>query len=153
MASYMRARSVSVSRQVFLGEAPPEAVVSDALEALRGGADPADIGVPAMLPPALADAGPREIGRGFGAEFAAGISDAAVDGWVGPVRSGYGVHLVRVTAHTPSAPGRFDEVRDQVEVDWRRQRVERLMADQLARLREGYVIRISEAGPTGEKAE
>jgi len=59
-----------------------------------------------------------EIGRLFGEQFSRHVVDLKPGRWLGPVRSGYGLHLIYVTE---KAPGRFPElaeVRDQVEREW-----------------------------------
>ena len=44
-----------------------------------------------------------EIARHFGGEFAQAVADAPLRGWIGPVASPYGKHLLQVTARAPAA--------------------------------------------------
>jgi hypothetical protein len=50
----------------------------------------------------------------FGTEFAAALPKQPVGHWVGPIRSGYGQHLVLVREIKPGKPPELAEVRDQV---------------------------------------
>ena len=54
----------------------------------------------------------------FGDKFAVALDGLAVGEWQGPVESGYGMHLVNVSARTaPPAPA-LDDVRDNVRREW-----------------------------------
>jgi peptidyl-prolyl cis-trans isomerase C len=50
----------------------------------------------------------------FGAAFADALATLPEGTWSGPVASAFGWHMVRVTAHTPARPARFEEVRGPV---------------------------------------
>jgi hypothetical protein len=52
----------------------------------------------------------------LGAGFVAALAGAPTDPsrWLGPIPSAYGFHLVRVLAHEPERPARFEEVRAEV---------------------------------------
>jgi hypothetical protein len=83
-----------------------------------GSADPATTGDRILLDPDYSHATPDEIEKLFGRRFADSLSDLTVGEWVGPVPSGYGVHLVRVEASTPGRVPELGEVRDAVARDW-----------------------------------
>ena len=48
----------------------------------------------------------------FGSSFAAAVTGSAPGVWSGPVRSSFGVHLVKLESHTPASVARFEDVRD-----------------------------------------
>jgi hypothetical protein len=54
----------------------------------------------------------------FGDDFAHSIAQAPPGSWVGPLRSSYGLHLVRVTAVESAALPLFEDVRPAVEREW-----------------------------------
>ncbi len=55
----------------------------------------------------------------FGPDFAEAVSRLAPGVWSGPMRSGYGVHLVRLDARSAGVtPGHSTEVADRVRADW-----------------------------------
>ena len=64
------------------------------------------------------DVTPFEIRREFGTAFGDAVADLDPGEWQGPVRSGYGVHLVRVIRRTDAKAPPFEDVRDRVESDW-----------------------------------
>jgi hypothetical protein len=55
-----------------------------------------------------------EIERRFGATFARGLAAAPAGAWSGPLRSSYGVHLVRVAERVPATSPSLDRVRARV---------------------------------------
>ncbi|MCV3211918.1 peptidylprolyl isomerase, partial [Mesorhizobium sp. YC-39] len=55
----------------------------------------------------------------FGADFARVVFALEPGGWRGPVKSGYGFHLVLVTQHTATVLKPFETVRDAVLAEWR----------------------------------
>ena len=59
-----------------------------------------------------------EIAKQFGDKFTAKLSDVPVGQWVGPVESGYGMHLVFVEQRTEGRLPELAEVRDAVLRDW-----------------------------------
>lgn len=76
-------------------------------------------GQPISLP-ASVDAMPiREVQNRFGELFARGAADLEpAEGWQGPLRSGFGWHLIRLRERSASSAA-FESVRDRVENDWR----------------------------------
>jgi len=81
----------------------------------------------------------------FGADFARQVFAIEPGAWSGPVKSGYGLHLVLVTQRTPTRPQPFEAVRDTVLTEWRRDRQNTLGRDYLARLREKYGVEFDES--------
>ncbi len=60
----------------------------------------------------------REIERVLGAQFLLSLSDMPTGSWQGPIRSGFGLHLVRVDERINGRAANLSEVRDQVVRDW-----------------------------------
>ncbi len=54
----------------------------------------------------------------FGREFTEAVFDLPMDTWQGPVRSGLGFHLVRVSALAPAQQAELDSVREKVRFEW-----------------------------------
>jgi parvulin-like peptidyl-prolyl isomerase len=65
-----------------------------------------------------------------------------MNAWSGPVESGFGLHLVRVTSRTPARLPPLAEVRDAVERDWLRDRTTRAERTYMAALRAHYTIEV-----------
>jgi hypothetical protein len=118
----------------------PATAVTAVRRALEGGADPATVGVPTLLPARGADRPLDLVARDFGAEFANQLEALPVGKWSGPVTSGFGVHLVRIEARTPGAQPSLDEVRPLVVREWENARRKRAREANLAKLRESYEI-------------
>jgi hypothetical protein len=80
-----------------------ERAIDEARRALARGADPARLGQASMLPGRVEATAQPLVARDFGAEFARQLEAAPLGQWSGPIRSGFGAHLVRVTAREPAA--------------------------------------------------
>jgi hypothetical protein len=59
-----------------------------------------------------------EIAKQFGEKFAAKLGELSPGKWEGPVESGYGAHLVFVSARTEGRVPELAEVRDDVRREW-----------------------------------
>ena len=65
--------------------------------------------------------------------------------WSGPLKSGYGMHLVLVRAREGEGRPDFEAVRDKVLAEWRRESEQKVSADYLARLREKYGVEFDDS--------
>lgn len=119
------------------------------LKALNGTSppDPATAGDATLLPQALARADAAAIARDFGEEFAAAMPGLAVGVWAGPVRSPYGLHLVRVGAREDGRRPKLPEVRDQVLREWTHARQTALEQQRMEDLLKRYKVTIITPGP------
>ena len=132
--------------QVFLGPsaAGPRVVHAVAVthQALRNGADPAELGKPTLLPHRMTQAPGDLVARDFGPSFAAALETVPVGEWVGPIDSSFGAHYVRVSDRTPAVAPQLPTVRDQVVREWENERRQRARVDAYARMRGGYAVSI-----------
>jgi hypothetical protein len=130
-------------RQVYLNpdrHPDPAAEALRLLELLRSGADPGALGDVSMLISGFDTATPEEIARQFGQDFAEALVGLEPGGWVGPIRSAFGVHLVRVSQRQPARQPALAEIRDAVLAEWRDQRRREAREQAYQRLRERYQI-------------
>jgi len=111
-----------------------------ALQRLTRGANADEVGDPFMLPRELADVSREDIVRDFGSSFADAVTGSAPGSWSGPVRSPFGVHLVKLESHTPSSAARFEDVRDQVRDAYVAQKQREANAALRTKLRQQYKI-------------
>ena len=80
----------------------------------------------------------------FGADFARAIFLLKPGSWDGPVKSGYGVHLVRLTDLRPATLRPFEEVRLKILEEWRHQQEIEAKGAYLGKLREKYGVVIDD---------
>lgn len=99
-----------------------EADVTAALAKLMAGARAAGIGDNSLLPSHVPPSSTDQLTRDFGNDFVSGLAPLPLNKWAGPVRSGYGIHLVRVTSITPGRPATLEEVREALTRDWENDR-------------------------------
>lgn len=132
--------------QLWLGSATDDkvaATVPAALARLRKGVSPASVGKAISLPASLEDADKGDIARQFGDDFAAALIKARPGAWVGPVTSGYGLHLVRIRAAKVDARPKLADVRQQVENDWRAETLAERQAQAYQTLLDAYTVKIA----------
>ena len=109
-----------------------------------------------MLDSELHDADQQAVAAQFGVEFARAVFALPSGAWRGPVESGFGLHLVRVSAQTPARQGDFAAVRAQVLDRWRDQRLREDNEKYFAGLLKKYDVVVDESvkplvGILGEK--
>jgi PPIC-type PPIASE domain len=107
--------------QVFLGAQVSKADAARALAALNAGTDPLSVGQPSLMPPALSQSPAQVVDATFGRGFFASLLSLSTGHWDGPVRSGYGYHLVRVTERPLATEPALADVKEQVIEDWAQQ--------------------------------
>ena len=86
-----------------------------------------------------------DIARLFGGNFANEVEKLPQGSWLGPIMSGYGIHLVYVTNHIPGRLPELTEVSDAVLRDYQQQKREEANQAFYARLKQRYHISIDEA--------
>ena len=95
------------------------AQLRNALNAAGAGGQAAEVGDSLLLlEPRYEDVSQSEVSRLFGSDFAAALFAQPVGRWVGPITSGYGVHLVRLDSLTPGQVPELAEIRPLVEREW-----------------------------------
>jgi hypothetical protein len=117
------------------------ATVRQALAALDAGVETLE-GDATLLPGRFELASVPQISRIFGSDFVAELEAQPVDRWAGPVRSSYGLHLVRIEQKMPGHLPPLDEVRSAVERDWLQSQSEQAKARFFQALLERYEVRI-----------
>jgi hypothetical protein len=121
-------------------------VVSSARSRLETGADATQLGDATLLPASLGPAPSSEVERTFGPELAQALPALEPGAWRGPVRSSYGVHLVRVTARDAGRVPGLGEVRDVVAREWASARSREAARAFHRALRERYRVSIERPG-------
>ena len=137
--------------QIFFNPARRQHAETDAKAALvlistaYGSDHAATMGDPTLLETEIHDVDAQTISNLFGTDFARSIFLLRPGSWAGPVRSGYGVHLVQITDLRPATLSPFKEVRPKVLEEWRRQRENQTKAQYLGKLREKYGVVIDDS--------
>jgi len=104
--------------QIFLGT-PQDGQAAAMTARLNKGASAQGLGQSISLPPSLNRASRADIATTFGDDFADALIVGKVGQWTGPVSSGFGSHIVRISAIEPGQKPSFESVRERVENDWR----------------------------------
>ena len=129
--------------QVYLNPDKRPDLEADAVEILgrlNGGASPGAEGDRTLVGPEYRLAAQFEIRRIFGAEFAQQLVALEPGDWTGPLISGYGGHLVKISA---KQAGRFPdlaEIRKQVKQEYLVEQRRELKNTTYRKLRENYAI-------------
>jgi parvulin-like peptidyl-prolyl cis-trans isomerase-like protein len=135
--------------QIFFNPEHRTDAQSDAEAALisvstAGGSAVLPTGDPLLLEGDFIDVDQQSLSNLFGADFARAVFALAPGSWSQPIKSGFGVHLVRVTGVKPVEPRPFEEVRGKVLEDWRHRKETEMRAAYLAKLREKYGVLIED---------
>lgn len=135
--------------QVFVNaDRRGESAPSDAAEILaalrRQGAqaNPDAFGDRLMLG-TIFDRSDREVASLFGNDFAAGLAEAPVGEWSGPIPSGFGLHLVFVVERQEGAIPPLERVADAVRREVLAERQRTLNDEVYERFRERYEVRVA----------
>ncbi len=99
-----------------------------------------DLGERISLPPSLDDASSSDVTARFGSEFVTNLEGAAKDEWEGPVRSGFGFHLIRLRDATSGPVPPLAEIRGQVENNWRAATMAKRRDEAFRILRDSYDV-------------
>ncbi len=109
---------------------------------LDDSADAKSLGDSTLLPAEMTSSSSVELARVFGAEFVSALTDMSVGDWQGPVRSGYGLHFVRIDEHIAAREPVLDEVRAAVVRDVLSDKSQKISEAFYAALSERYTVRI-----------
>jgi len=111
------------------------------------------LGDPTLLPRAMRLASVSLIDRNFGQGFGERLAELPVNVWSGPVKSSYGLHLVRVTERREGYDPPLAEVRTAVERRWRDTKRDAFRKAEYVRLRDKYEIVLPDALGTSRTAK
>jgi len=123
-----------------------DAFVNSTRTSLDTGADAQSLGDPTLLPAEVMSSSSVELTRVFGTEFAVALTETLVGDWQGPIRSGYGLHFVKIDELIAAREPDLEEVRAAVERDVLSDQSQKINEAFYAALRERYTVRIESIG-------
>lgn len=148
-------------QQIYFRAEPDEmtaqARATDTLASLLAGVDgldPSALGDRSLLASGYQDVRSSELSTLFGSGFDTAVLTLPLDVWSGPIRSGYGYHLIRVDRRTESRIPALEEVSSEVERDWMSERRRQAVDGLYERLAASYQIHIEPPlAPSGSEAD
>jgi len=146
-AEFLRPAIVSFDQLYFDSAITGPEAVGVVKAALREGANPATLGQPSMLPRHVVNGEIDLVARELGDNFSKRVAVAPLGIWVGPLVSGIGVHLVRVSSRTQPALPPLSQIRAAVEREWESDRRYRSSLDDYRKARAGYDVIIKAKMP------
>jgi len=102
----------------------------------------AEIADPFVLRSYYANTSPHQLLKEFGPGFAEELFELKPGGWSGPIRSGYGWHLVWVEKIEPGRIPNLEEVEKDVRMAWRNQRYQEIKKSALDEMLSRYDVSI-----------
>jgi parvulin-like peptidyl-prolyl isomerase len=93
-----------------------------------------------LLPASYSEKSFQEIRGLFGPRFAESVWDQQPGIWHGPVRSGYGLHAVRVEARSDATLPGFRDLKEQLTADWNAAKRRELTSEVYEELRARYRV-------------
>ena len=97
---------------------------------------------PAPLPAKLDSVSASDISGLFGYEFTLALRNLPLSQWQGPMASGLGLHLVRVSARAAPSKPSLATVRQRVTNDWRAAAIAKAQSDAYNNMLGGYDVKI-----------
>lgn len=125
---------------IYLGEAPAEADVASALELIESNGPSADVGQATLLPARVPLSTARQIDAVFGNGFGDALLGLEPGAWIAPVRSSFGVHVVRVTEIQEATLPPLEDLRTELENEWRRRNAADFSDEFIQNLQDQYEI-------------
>lgn len=122
-----------------------EAALATARRQLAAGERPDGLGDAGLLPARVYDASQTVVIRDFGKNFAAALDKAGRQGWIGPVRSNLGLHLVRLTEHKAGGLPPLAQVKGLVAEDMEEHRRKAAAESYFKQARQNYSIEIDKS--------
>ena len=143
---------VAITHVFASGDRPgkdAEAVAARLRQRLLAGADPGELGDPFLRGRDLPLHSERELADVFGTPFAAQVMALPAEGWSEPLRSSYGLHIVRVKERREARQPALTEVYATVLREYEEER--RAEANQVAMddLRRRYQVRVQGGDSSG----
>ncbi|MEI5682079.1 peptidyl-prolyl cis-trans isomerase [Mesorhizobium sp. CGMCC 1.15528] len=136
--------------QIYFNPESRKDPVKDARLVLAGlsadvNVEEAKLGDRLLLETELAHADRQAVANAFGTEFADALLAVEPGKWTGPLKSGYGMHLVFVSERQTARMPPFEAVRDKVVTEWRRESEQKASQDYLAQLRQKYGVKVDDS--------
>ncbi|MEM7665214.1 MAG: peptidylprolyl isomerase [Pseudomonadota bacterium] len=136
---YAGASRIDFDQLYFSNEAGARRALGD----LSGRSDWDDIGEPISLPDKMGNVSTGEVAARFGEVFANELAELqASDKWQGPIRSGFGWHVVLLRERAGGDAPDFETIRERVENDWRSEEIATRKERAFDVLREAYRVEI-----------
>jgi hypothetical protein len=133
-------------RQVYINTDKPgkraEAEAGQILAQLIAGADPDALGDTTLQELEVRLSPLWDIRKQFGDEFGKGLLELKPGVWAGPVRSGFGLHLVFVKERRGERMPDLKEVREAVKRDWMVEKQKELKDAAYAKIKERYSVTV-----------
>ena len=150
--SYLREPEYSLQQIFFSTDKRGESARQDAEQALlllhtdSTLTNPRALGDPIPLPYRLSGEPEDAVAARFGLDFARALRDIEPGDWRGPVRSGYGLHLVKIDEFVPGRPLTLEEAERDVRRDWNNQQRNEAIERLYERLYGRYTITVEDTG-------
>ena len=129
-------------RQVFLssGRQSLDADARDVVTRLTSGAKAEDEGDPLLLGEDFDNTSLSQVRAMFGDTFARKLMEVKPGQWAGPLTSGYGVHVVQITAMENARLPPYEEVKGAVRREWFSERRAMALNEQYQKLRSQVTV-------------
>ena len=133
-------------RQVYINTnnrgTSAESDARQVLAQLTGGADPDSVGDRTLLEPEVPLSPLWDIRKQFGDEFSNSLLEIKPGRWEGPIRSGFGLHVVFVRESVSGRLPDLNEAREMVKRDWVFERQKELKDAAYAKIMERYTVTV-----------
>jgi hypothetical protein len=123
---------------------------SDAIAALKN-ENPLELGDNISLPNSYTNESAFKIARDYGRVFTNALDSLETQLWVGPIKSGFGIHLVYISEKKDAGYYEFNEIANKVSTDYNFEASNNFKQELIASLLQHYEIYIDVADVTLKK--
>ena len=117
-------------------------------ELREDGGDASGVGDRLMVQDRFDDEPAREVSRALGSQFLEALLNCPTGSWQGPIRSGFGLHLVHISERIDGRVPELAEVREAVEREWSAEARKKANEAFYEMLRERYTVTIARSATT-----
>lgn len=128
--------------QVYIGDDIPAQSLQQHIASIQQLLDAGESvkGSPSLLPPQFTEVQAFHVDRQFGQGFAEQLLAQPLNQWSEPLRSGLGLHLVRISARQPARLPTLAEIHAEVKREWQKAKSRQLQTTMLDNLKANYNI-------------
>jgi len=142
--------SIYNMKVIYFSEDKRKDANADALSALQN-ENPMELGDNISLPNNYTNESAFKIARDYGSVFTSSLDSLVTGTWVGPIQSGFGIHLVNISERKAAGHYEFNEIAEKVSIDYNFDASNNFKEELITSFLKNYTIKVDVADVTLKK--
>ncbi len=142
--------SIYSMKVIYFSEDKRKDANADALSALQN-ENPMELGDNISLPNSYINESAFKIARDYGSVFTNSLDSLETEKWVGPIQSGFGIHLVHISERKAAGYYEFNKIAEKVSTDYNFDASNDFKQKLITSFLENYTIKVDVADVTLKK--